>query len=405
MLQSQKLEIRSVELRKRLAELSGLNTMDKEQRSELDAKTTELRDVESQRVAALEIEGLESETRATETEDAETRERKAILGKAKLGNALTAVVEGRPLSGAEVELRSAFGYSGDYELPHELFEPTENRAVTPAPGSDTTVNQMPIQPYIYKQGVAGFLGIDMPRVKNGTPAWPVLTTATPSGPKAKGASADETAAAFTITTAAPRRVTGSFRVNVEDMVVFPGMEDALRRDVPQSLANSVENQLLNGDGQSPNINGILKRLTDPSAVTDDESFASLVNRPVTAIDGLLAYSTKDLHLLVGKEVYGDMVSTFQTNTAVSAASYLDGILGGLRMSDHLPAKASNNQQAVVRLGNRPMSIVSALWGGVNLIRDHYTDAAKGEIIVTAFQLISDVHILRAGSAVQVAFKT
>ncbi len=61
--------------------------------------------------------------------------------------------------------------SGDHEIPHELFEPREaKRAATDAPATGTQVNEQPVQPFIYKEGVAGFLGIDMPQVGGGTAA-------------------------------------------------------------------------------------------------------------------------------------------------------------------------------------------------------------------------------------------
>ena len=61
MLRSQKLEIKSVEIRGRLLELAGLDSLEEDQRTELKEKTAELRQVEEQRVASLEIETLESE--------------------------------------------------------------------------------------------------------------------------------------------------------------------------------------------------------------------------------------------------------------------------------------------------------------------------------------------------------
>ena len=174
MLRSQKLEIKSVEIRGRLSELAGLDSLEEDQRTELKEKTAELRQVEEQRVASLEIETLESEQAEKSTNgtnpDPEERERQEILGKARLGNALRAVMDGRPLQGAENELRSAYGLSGDHEIPHELFEPREakdQRAATDAPATGTQVNEQPVQPFIYKEGVAGFLGIDMPQVGGG----------------------------------------------------------------------------------------------------------------------------------------------------------------------------------------------------------------------------------------------
>ena len=387
-----------------LSELAGLDSLEEDQRTELKEKTAELRQVEEQRVAALEVEALEEaqekSTNGTSPLDPEERERREVLGKARLGNAIRAVIDGRPLQGAESELRSAYGLSGDHEVPHELFEP---RAATPAPATGP-VNEAPVQPYLYKETVAGYLGIDMHQAGSGTPSFPVLTTGTPAAMKVKGAAADETAGAFTVVTSSPKRVTGAFRVRVEDMAVFPQLEDSLRRDIPQSLANAVEEQLLNGDGQAPNIRGLLKRLTDPDAEAAKNKAATYVSTVVGALDGLHGYSLGDLKTLAGKATYQAMAGAFFDKTAVSAASYLDSNTGGVRMTDRLPAVASDVQAGIVRVGMRPWCAVSALWGGVSLIRDIYSDAGKGEIIVTALQLISDVHVLRSGAFAQVSFK-
>ena len=404
MLRSQKLEIKSVEIRGRLSELAGQDSLEEDQRTELKEKTSELRQVEEQRVASLEIETLESEQAEKSTNgtnpDPEERERLEILGKARLGNALRAVMDGRPLQGAENELRSAYGLSGDHEIPHELFE---KRAATDAPATGTQVNEQPVQPFIYKEGVAGFLGIDMPQVGGGTASHPVLTTGTPAAMKEKGGAADETAAAFTISTSTPKRVTGSFRVRVEDMALFPQLEDSLRRDIPMSLANAVEEQLLNGDGVAPNINGLLQRLTDPDEAMEKHTPGTYVSAVAGSLDGIHGYTLGDLRTLAGKQTYQAMASGYFDSTAVSVASYLDTYTGGLRMSDRIPDVASNVQAGIVRLGMRPMCAVSVVWGGVTLIRDIYSGAASGEIVVTALQLIGDVHVLRDGSFAEVSF--
>ena len=410
MLRSQKLEIKSVEIRGKLSELAGLDSLEEDQRTELKEKTAELRQVEEQRVASLEVETLEGEQAEKSTNgtnpDPEERERQEILGKARLGNALRAVMDGRPLQGAENELRSAYGLSGDHEIPHELFEPREakdQRAATDAPATGTQVNEQPVQPFIYKEGVAGFLGIDMPQVGGGTASHPVLTTGTPAGMKAKGAAADETEAAFTISTSTPKRVTGSFRVRVEDMALFPQLEDSLRRDIPMSLSNAVEEQILNGDGSAPNITGLLQRLADPDEAMEKHTPGTYVSAVAGSLDGIHGYTLGDLRTLAGKQTYQAMASGYFDSTAVSVASYLDTYTGGLRMSDRIPDVASSVQPGIVRLGMRPMCAVSVVWGGVTLIRDIYSGAASGEIVVTALQLIGDVHVLRDGSFAEVSF--
>ena len=410
MLRSQKLEIKSVEIRGRLSELAGLDSLDELERTELKEKTTELRQVEEQRVASLEIETLEGEQAEKRDVlagdvvlDPEERERREVLGKARLGNAIQAVIDGKPLTGAESELRSAFGLSGDHEIPHELFEPREIRAATGAPATGTQVNEQPTQPFIYKEGISGFLGIDMPQVAGGTASHPVLTTGTPAGMKAKGGAADETRAAFTVSTSTPKRVTGSFRVRVEDMAIFPQLEDSLRRDIPMSLSNAVEEQILNGDGSAPNITGLLQRLTDPTPAGTKDLPGTYVKTVAGSLDGIHGYTLGDLRTLAGKATYQAMASGYFDATAVSVASYLDAHTGGVRMSDRIPDVASNVQPGIIRLGMRPMCAVSVVWGGVTLIRDIYSGAGKGEIIVTALQLIGDVHVLRDGSFAEVSF--
>ena len=275
--------------------------------------------------------------------DPEERERQEILGKARLGNFLRAVIDGKAVQGAESELRSAYGLSGDHEIPHELFEPREARAATDAPAIGTQVNEQPVQLFIYKEGVAGFLGIDMPQVGGGTASHPVLTTGTPAGMKAKGAAADETAAAFTISTSTPKRVTGSFRVRVEDMALFPQLEDSLRRDIPMSLANAVEEQLLNGDGETPNINGLLQRLADPDEAMEKYDSRRPTSRVMSQVPWMESMDTLSVisALSQGRQTYQAMASGYFESTAVSVASYLDTYTGGVRMSDRIPDVDSN----------------------------------------------------------------
>ena len=370
MLRSQKLEIKSVEIRGRLSELAGLDSLEEDQRIELKEKTAELRQVEEQRVASLEVETLEGEQAEKSTNgtnpDPEERERREILGKARLGNAIRAVMDGRPLQGAENELRSAYGLSGDHEIPHELFEPREakeKRAATDAPATGTQVNEQPVQPFIYKEGVAGFLGIDMPQVGGGTASHPVLTTGTPAGMKAKGAAADENRSRFH----------NLDEHSEEGHRVLPGpcggygSLPSTRGFPPEGYPDESRECSRGAAAQwgwavAPNINGLLKRLTDPDAEAAKNKAATYVSTVVGALDGLHGYSLGDLKTLAGKATYQAMAGAFFDKTAVSAASYLDSNTGGVRMTDRLPAVASDVQAGIVRLGMRPMCAVSVVWG-------------------------------------------
>ena len=84
MTNSQRLTVRSSEIRAKLNELSGLDELTDEQRSQIDTLTQEYRDAEAQLRAAVISEG-EEEKRALEQEpDREVRERIELRSKANL---------------------------------------------------------------------------------------------------------------------------------------------------------------------------------------------------------------------------------------------------------------------------------------------------------------------------------
>ena len=59
--------------------------------------------------------------------------------------------------------------------------------------------------------------------------------------------------------------------------------------------------------------------------------------------------------------------------------------GGVRVSAHITAAASNKQEAVIRRGGR-MDAVAPIWEGIELIVDPYTQTKAGEIVVSAVML-------------------
>ena len=118
--------------------------------------------------------------------DAETRERLELRSKCKLGNYLSAAIEKRPVEGAEREFASACKATAE-GIPMELFEEgRETRAVTPTPSDDTHPVTRPTIPFLFERTAAASLGVMFPGVGPGQQNIPVLTTAPPADPKAKG---------------------------------------------------------------------------------------------------------------------------------------------------------------------------------------------------------------------------
>ena len=97
-------------------------------------------------------------------------------------------------------------------------------------------------------------------------------------------------------------------------------------------------------------------------------------------------SVADLRSVMGSGSYSRAGAVYRGNASDrTAASELDRLTAGVRVSAHVPAVASDKQNNVVRLGMR-RDMVSPIWEGVTLIPDEITQAKKGEIVITAVLL-------------------
>ena len=76
------------------------------------------------------------------------------------------------------------------------------------------------------------------------------------------------------------------------------------------------------------------------------------------------------------------------------------------MSQRIADPSSNIQQAIVRRANPMNDTVAVMptWQGLQLIRDPYSGAAKGETVVSGIMLVGDVVLLRSGAFVQDSFR-
>ena len=377
------------------------------QKAEVVSLSEHLQNLEPELRSAILAEPEQPET--LDTEKPEARERRELRGKAKLSGFVAAVLEDRRLDGAESECSAAFGCSG--KVPLEMFESNgvEARAVTPSPGTSDQVLARPIIPAIFQRSAAAWLGVDMPAVGAGDAGYVVLGTSLTGGPKAKSAAADETAGAFTVTTAQPRRITGSFKFTQEDAARLAGMEDALNMNLSSVLSNALDNQAINGSGTGDGtINGLLAILTNPSApASNAETFQRYVVALGSHVDGTFAVDLGGVRMLVGAAVYRHMVSVFRApESAMTAEGFATDRTGGVRVSGRIAAPASNVQQAIVRRDNPVGDTVAVMptWQGLVLTRDPYSGAAKGETVVTASMLVGDVVVLRGGAFVQDSFR-
>ena len=426
MTNSQRLTLRASEIRQRLNEIAGLegDAFTDEIRAESDRLTTEYRDTETKLRAAVIAEGDEAEQRAAGhiAETAEDRERRELRGRARLHRYIGAVIEKRQLDGAEAEYSAAMGVGG--LVPLSLFGGTaeervaewrarqqrsEHRAVTPGPAAaDSQTNQAPVVPALFDRSVAPFLGIEMPTVGIGVASYPVLSTSLTAGIKANSDNAPETAGAFTVATAEPKRLTGALRIRRTDVAKLADLESSLRENLSMVISDQFDAEGLNGDNTDDALNGILQQLTDPTApAANAETYARYQTALSSHIDGLFATGPTDVRMLAGVETVRHMLGVYRANEDATTAHDMATMkYGGVRATRRIAAPASNIQQAVIRRTNPAGDrvAVAPVWGGMELIRDPYSDAGKGEIVITAIMLIGGVVLLRSGAFVQDSFR-
>ena len=415
MTRTQKITLRMSELKEEIGGLLDLEQRSEEQADELKKKTTELRGLESDYRAAVLVEGIDAEPERRDDLDAEGREKRDLLGKVSLAGYLKGVIDGKPMTGADAEAGAAFGCPG--QIPLELFElerrredtgdGLERRAVTPAPSTTGQTVGVAV-PALFDSSIAAYLGLDMPTVPAGTAAYPIVSTSLTGGMKAKGAAADETASAITVSTLKPKRLTGAFRIQREDIAVLPSLETTLRQNLGRVLSDALDNQLLNGDNTGAELNGLLEQLTDPAApAANVETFARYNVALSSHIDGLHAMTQADIRVLVGPDTLRHMAATFATNDdSMSASDYVTKTYGGVRASRRIPDVESHVQQAVIvrRNPQGDRVAVAPVWSGLELIRDQITGAGTGEIVVTGIVLVGGVVLLRSGVYVQDSFR-
>lgn len=418
MTNAQKIQVRQSEVRQRLNELLGIEERNADQAGELEKLTTEAQQLEVEFRAALAADPDPERTTKATAPDAEERERRELREKANLGAYIRAAATGRAPGGAEHEYAQAMGCEGF--VPLSMFgetaedraarrEGVEERAVTAAPADASLQrNQDPILPAIFDRSVAGWLGIEMPTVPTGIKSYPVITQSVGGGMVAEDADALETAGVITPYDAEPKRIAGAFRIRKEDMARIEDLEDSLRMNLNQVLADKLDDQLLNGDGTGANLDGFLSLLADPAApAAGVETYVRYQSAFSSHIDGFYATQPTDVRFLLGPHTMRHMLSVYRANEdATTAFKLLSMDYGGARSTRRIADPASNIQQAIVGRMNPAGDrvAVAPTWMGVEVVRDPYTSAKAGQVVCTATALVGGVVLLRPDVYVQDSFR-
>ena len=378
-----------------------------------DALKVEYRQLEGEFREIVKAEqDAETQRRASKPngEDGEGAEFRSLVERVEVRSYLRAAVNDNSVAGAEKELAEAVKLDpreGGVIMPWEVLDPgpedrmeVEDRAVTPAPAT-TGLNQQGIIGRVFAATGAAHLGVRFPTVGVGEPIFVYVSGGNSPGFVDNAAAADETAGAFTTKTFSPKRLTAAYRMQREDLAVLRGMESALRADLRSALGEVLDKQIIGaGDAQVRGLlataaNGGLADETNPS---DAVTAASLIPTLLEPLDGRHATQESEIRYLIGADTYRKLVTLSDTGRPV-----FDAYKPRTRVSAHVPAKTNGNIQQAIASTTRGPIMVAPVWQGVEIIRDPYTSASKGEIVLTAIALYN-FGIVRESGAFRLKFK-
>ena len=281
-------------------------------------------------------------------------------------------------------------------------------AVTPAPSSGNPTNQSAIIQRVFARAAVRRLGVAMPSVPVGVSSFPVITTGQDAAFVAADGTKEAAAGVVDSNPLSPKRLQSRVQFRIEDTMITPGLETGLREDLNLGLADQLDAQLIGlGDANvrgflATAANGGLAAYADPA---DDVTFALAAAQAARGVDGKYAGGEDECAWVLGVATYAKLAGLFATNDSTSATDRLRRILADFMASANIPAASGNIQSGILaKLGAADaMNAVCPIWEGVKLIRDEVTNAAKGQIQVTAVAL-HNFKILRTAGFVRTKVK-
>ena len=211
MLESQRIELRLVELRSAIGAFP-----DDGESADLEKLTTEYRAADVRKAAAIitEAADLESLPVSPATWTYEQRELDGIGRNLQFGNYVSAAVEHRAATGAESEWNAAHGM-GLQQFPLQMLAPTrvQMRATT---DTDGQVNQGRWIDRLFAMSAGMRLGMTMESVPAGTSAYHTTTAGVTPGQRSRGQAAADSAWTVGVVTLEPKRNAVSAKYSIED---------------------------------------------------------------------------------------------------------------------------------------------------------------------------------------------
>ncbi len=410
MLTSQKLELRRSEIRQQMNELNAKDTLDKEELKQLNEWTKELGSLEVRYRAALTAEDAEERQAAAEHPDPEMRELAGLQERSQVSSYIAAALEQRAVGGAELEYNQAIGIAGN-RFPLSLLAPPEERATT---DTDTTMTPRSWLDRLLAESAASQVGITMESVPEGQPTYPITTAGATGAQRAREQDAAVTAWTIGVEDLTPKRNAVHLEFTMEDAARLPGLESALRRDLQAGLMESIDRAIFLGDSGATGTGADIVGLNTAAITEVTLTQANKVKGPETLavfaglIDGIHATSMAQLMVVASVGANQLWLSTIVNSAAENQTLYQFLMASGLMHSTraNIATATTNNTMAAFIGRGRGIqgAAVAAMWASGELIRDPYTKAKSGEVLLT-MNYLWDFGVIRASNFARLKYVT
>ena len=307
----QRLEIQVAKAKKELRELALADDSTSEA---IEAKTTELSNLEARAAALPEPEpepeqGAQGQGQAARRRGTGTP--RACEAKSSVASYLAAAMDrGRGRGRGRVQ---RFARHGCGIVPASAARAPERRATTDA---DALATRGRWVDRLFGDSAARWMGVSMPSVRPGTATYPVTTAGASASQRGRGEAAPDTAWTVGVTDAKPSRNVVSAKFAVEDAARLPGVEDAVRRELRMALVDGIDKAIFLGDAGANENTADITGLNTSAGVVEEELTQAQATSAIhvlaaftNMVDGLAAAMLGDLRAVLSVGAYRAWVQT------------------------------------------------------------------------------------------------
>jgi len=387
MLESLTVTRRQSEIRQQLAELVGKPTPTEDETRSMDTLDKEYRANETRYRAALITEDEQRTEAKGELETRSGKEWAEMMGKFELRQVAFALDEGKAMDGATKEIieemRSAGGYQG-IPIPYAALETRAGETVSTGTPSPEMIR--PIIDRIFQGSVAEKLGVQRINIAQGSMAFPVATAGAVFGWQTSETGDVGAASAYATSerSLSPDHTGGAQMVITRKAMKQSGegLEAAIRRDLNAAISTELDRVVINGSGASGQPLGFIPGAATYGIASEDVSavatWAAFRAEIVAFMEANAITSASQVNLAFDPTIWADLDDALISGTAVSEWDRLTKHVGTPAISNVIPTATAVMTANVQGIAPGYMG----LYGGIDLIRDNFTKAASGSLVLT-----------------------